>query len=79
MPRSLLEYCCSPTPFLVGVLAIHMHIVLQLPLEEVLLVDLDNAKLTGQDDGKLLPESQYKTLRNTLQPLVQKCTILFNC
>jgi len=35
LPKKLLDYCCSPTPLLVGVLAHNLQAVLHLPLSEV--------------------------------------------
>jgi DENN domain-containing protein 2 len=35
LPRRLLDYCCSPTPFLIGVLADALPTVERLPLSEV--------------------------------------------
>ena len=35
LPKKLIEFCCSPTPFFVGVLADSLPAVLKLPLSEV--------------------------------------------
>ena len=35
VPKKLLDYCCSPTPFLIGVLADNLPAVERLPLSEV--------------------------------------------
>jgi hypothetical protein len=57
LPKSLLDYVCSPVPFIVGVLSIHRHLVEEMPMEEVVFVDLDKDKIQGGDDTKLLPSN----------------------
>uniref|UniRef100_H2T198 DENN domain containing 2C n=1 Tax=Takifugu rubripes TaxID=31033 RepID=H2T198_TAKRU len=49
LPASMLDVSCSPTPFLIGVLAPCLPQLLELPIEEVLIVDLcaDNQHLVG--------------------------------
>eukprot|EP00004_Rigifila_ramosa_P001503 TRINITY_DN1146_c0_g1_i3.p1 TRINITY_DN1146_c0_g1~~TRINITY_DN1146_c0_g1_i3.p1 ORF type:complete len:397 (-),score=109.08 TRINITY_DN1146_c0_g1_i3:1401-2591(-) len=46
VPRSLLDYCCAPMPFLVGVLSSFMPQLSQMPLEEVVIVYLDEKKIS---------------------------------
>lgn len=60
LPPSILSYCCAPMPFVVGVLKSCIPEVHKLPMDEVLLVDLDAGKLylTNAEDSSdydLLP------------------------
>lgn len=58
-------------------MAIHGHILFNYPLEEVLVIDLDNAKLAGPTDViKMLPETLYKQFRSNLTKIMQKGTLL---
>jgi len=45
LPPSMLNYCCAPMPFVIGVLKTNMDEVNQLPMDDVVLVDLDDRKL----------------------------------
>lgn len=45
LPEALLDFACMPMPFLVGVVASSLPALLALPLEDVVLVDLDSGKL----------------------------------
>ncbi|KAL0478267.1 hypothetical protein AKO1_008526, partial [Acrasis kona] len=72
LPKSLIDYVCSPVPFVVGVLSIHKSIVDTMPMEEVLFVDLDHDKITGDDDRKVFPEQDKKTMEKALKAAYQK-------
>lgn len=41
LPASLLNFCCAPMPFVVGVLESSLDALSELPLDETLIVDLD--------------------------------------
>lgn len=41
LPSSLLDYCCAPMPFIIGILANSYPKLMNLPLEEVVFIDLD--------------------------------------
>ncbi len=41
LPASLIDMCCAPMPFVVGVLSSYLPEVMKLPLDDVLMVDLD--------------------------------------
>jgi len=73
LPPSLLNYCCAPMPFVVGVLKSCIGEVHRLPMDEVLLVDLDTGKLymTNADntDYQLLPQSVLSILVKPLRKL----------
>jgi hypothetical protein len=57
LPKSLIDYVCSPVPFLVGVLDIYKALVQSMPMEEVVFIDLDADKIVGGDDSKMLPSN----------------------
>jgi len=42
LPKSLLSFVCAPMPFVVGVLRTDLEEVLRNPMDEVLLIDIDN-------------------------------------
>ena len=73
LPESLLTFCCAPMPFVVGILHSHLPQVLQLPLDEVLIIDIDKdtfirtPEADPDHDVKLLPENIHA---NLLKPLV---------
>ncbi|XP_029995493.1 DENN domain-containing protein 2C isoform X1 [Sphaeramia orbicularis] len=46
LPANMLDISCSPTPFLIGVLSPYLPELLELPIEEVLIVDLCADKLS---------------------------------
>lgn len=69
VPKPLLEYVCSPVPFIVGVLSIHKGIVETLPMEEVVIIDLDCDKIAGGDDVKILPAKSFAALTKKLQTI----------
>lgn len=45
LPTSLLTMCCAPMPFVVGILSSSLAEVLRLPLDEVLILDIDHNKM----------------------------------
>jgi hypothetical protein len=45
LPPSLLSYLCAPMPFLVGIHSSDLDEMLSLPLEEIIVIDLDNGSL----------------------------------
>ena len=66
LPESLLDCCCAPMPFVVGILRTSLDRVEQLPMEpDVLIFDVDNNVFRrptpqGNDDIDLLPD-YYKS------------------
>ena len=44
LPSSLLTMCCAPMPFVVGILSSALPEVSRLPLDEVLMLDIDHNK-----------------------------------
>ncbi|XP_033484013.2 DENN domain-containing protein 2C isoform X1 [Epinephelus lanceolatus] len=69
LPASMLDISCSPTPFLIGVLAPCLPEVLELPIEEVLIVDLCADKFVVQlgDEDCILPSKLQAALQQILE------------
>jgi hypothetical protein len=70
LPKSLLTFCCAPMPFVVGVLESFLPEVGTLPMEQVLIVDLDDNNFlrtpADEPDYKLLPPSLSAPLTKTV-------------
>ncbi|XP_041860366.1 DENN domain-containing protein 2C isoform X2 [Melanotaenia boesemani] len=69
LPASMLDISCSPTPFLIGVLAPCLPQLLELPIEEVLIVDLCADKFVFQlgDEDCILPSKLQAALQQILE------------
>ncbi|XP_029362799.1 DENN domain-containing protein 2C [Echeneis naucrates] len=69
LPASMLDISCSPTPFLIGVLAPCLPQLLELPIEEVLIVDLCTDKFVIQlgDEDCILPSKLQAALQQVLE------------
>ncbi|XP_053706127.1 DENN domain-containing protein 2C isoform X1 [Synchiropus splendidus] len=69
LPASMLDISCSPTPFLIGVLAPSLPELLELPIEEVLVVDLCADKFVIQlgDEDCILPSKPQAALQQILE------------
>ncbi|XP_030590381.1 DENN domain-containing protein 2C isoform X2 [Archocentrus centrarchus] len=69
LPASMLDISCSPTPFLIGVLAPCLPQLLELPIEEVLIVDLCANKFVIQlgDEDCILPSKLQAALQQILE------------
>ncbi|XP_043973529.1 DENN domain-containing protein 2C isoform X2 [Gambusia affinis] len=69
LPASMLDISCSPTPFLIGVLAPCLPEVLELPIEEVLIVDLcaDRFVIQLGDEDCILPSKLQAALQQVLE------------
>ena len=57
LPRGLEDLCCSPTPYVLGVLSDALPLVLDLPHESVCLVDLDTGAMRYTDPADNDPPS----------------------
>ncbi|XP_043932591.1 DENN domain-containing protein 2D isoform X2 [Protopterus annectens] len=57
LPEVMIETVCSPTPFMVGVQKIFEERFQDLPMEEVLIIDLCKGKFTADmsDEGSIIP------------------------
>jgi len=73
LPRSLLSFVCAPMPFVVGVLRTELQEVLSLPMDEVLIIDLDTNTFIRTpsecetDDLNLVPPHLVAKLRKVLK------------
>ncbi|XP_041712106.2 DENN domain-containing protein 2C isoform X1 [Coregonus clupeaformis] len=69
LPASMLDISCSPTPFLMGALEPCLPELLELPIEEVLIVDLCTDKFVKQlgDEDCILPSKLQAALLQILE------------
>ncbi|KAK2898292.1 hypothetical protein Q8A67_009710 [Cirrhinus molitorella] len=69
LPASMLDICCSPTPFVMGALSPSLPEVLDMPIEEVLIVDLCADKFVVQlgDEDCILPRKLQAALQEILE------------
>ncbi|XP_053561320.1 DENN domain-containing protein 2D [Bombina bombina] len=69
LPKVLLDTVCCPTPFMVGIQNQFLNQVLDLPMEEVLLVDLCKKELlkTVGDEDDILPTKLQDQMLSSLK------------
>ncbi|KAM4615629.1 DENN domain-containing protein 2A-like [Polymixia lowei] len=69
LPSAMLDIVCTPTPFIVGLLSGSLPQLTELPLEEVLVVDLVNSRFLRQldDEDSILPSKLQSALENVLE------------
>ncbi|XP_051524569.1 DENN domain-containing protein 2C-like isoform X1 [Myxocyprinus asiaticus] len=69
LPASMLDICCSPTPFVMGALSPSLPQVLDMPIEELLIVDLCADKFVVQlgDEDCILPSKLQAALQEILE------------
>ncbi|XP_069744632.1 DENN domain-containing protein 1A isoform X2 [Narcine bancroftii] len=68
LPPHLLDYCCAPMPYLIGVHSSLMEKVKNMALEDVVILNVDNNTLeTPFDDLQSLPNDVLATLKNRLK------------
>ncbi|XP_069094834.1 DENN domain-containing protein 2C [Pleurodeles waltl] len=77
LPASMIDIVCSPTPFLIGILSCSLTLLDDLPVEEVLIVDLcgNNFRQQISDEDSILPHKLQAAL---VQILEQRNDILFH-
>ncbi|XP_072282246.1 DENN domain-containing protein 2C isoform X2 [Pyxicephalus adspersus] len=77
LPASMIDIVCSPTPFLIGILSCSLPLLSDLPIEEVLIVDLCGNKFIQQlsDEDDILPRKLQAAL---VQILEQRNDILYH-
>ncbi|KAL5006548.1 hypothetical protein ScPMuIL_015354 [Solemya velum] len=68
LPEQMLDVCCSPIPYIIGILSCHLPQVQKLPMEDVVIVDLDNKELLRSigDEGTIIPKKYQKALKTAL-------------
>ncbi|XP_072344518.1 DENN domain-containing protein 1A isoform X3 [Scyliorhinus torazame] len=68
LPSHLLDYCCAPMPYLIGVHSSLMEKVRNMALDDVVILNVDNNTLeTPFDDLQSLPNDVLSTLKNRLK------------
>eukprot|EP01113_Clastostelium_recurvatum_P049573 TRINITY_DN9208_c0_g1_i3.p1 TRINITY_DN9208_c0_g1~~TRINITY_DN9208_c0_g1_i3.p1 ORF type:complete len:868 (-),score=169.76 TRINITY_DN9208_c0_g1_i3:38-2641(-) len=68
LPRPLLDYCCAPMPFLMGLHASLMLPLQMLPINETVFVDLDRDQVgILKEDTDILPSSMTQPIRVALE------------
>ncbi|XP_036894747.1 DENN domain-containing protein 2C isoform X2 [Sturnira hondurensis] len=69
LPASMIDIVCSPTPFLIGILACSLPQLRDLPIEEVLIVDLCADKFLQEvsDEDEILPPKLQAALTQILE------------
>ena len=73
LPSGLTDYCCAPMPFLCGVPAQLMPRVRQLPLEDIVFLDIDQPLLENPfTDLQYLPKEILQPLSSTLKKPVSR-------
>ncbi|XP_053313533.1 DENN domain-containing protein 2C [Spea bombifrons] len=77
LPASMIDIVCSPTPFLIGILSCSLPLLSDLPIEEVLIVDLCANKFLQQlsDEDDILPHKLQAAL---VQILEQRNDIIYH-
>ncbi|NWW54306.1 DEN2C protein, partial [Pedionomus torquatus] len=69
LPTSMIDIVCSPTPFLIGILSCSLPQLQDLPVEEVLIVDLCADKFLQEvsDEDQILPHKLQAALVQVLE------------
>ncbi|XP_054037371.1 DENN domain-containing protein 2C isoform X3 [Rissa tridactyla] len=69
LPASMIDIACSPTPFLIGILSCSLPQLQDLPIEEVLIVDLCADKFLQEvsDEDEILPHKLQAALVQILE------------
>ncbi|MGH0115617.1 UNVERIFIED_CONTAM: hypothetical protein FKN15_037940 [Acipenser sinensis] len=69
LPPSMIDIVCTPTPFIVGLLSSSLPQLKELPIEEVLVVDLCNNRFLRQmdDEDSILPHKLQAALEHVLE------------
>ncbi|NXN25042.1 DEN2C protein, partial [Nycticryphes semicollaris] len=69
LPTSMIDIVCSPTPFLIGILSCSLLQLQDLPIEEVLIVDLCADKFLKEvsDEDQILPHKLQAALVQVLE------------
>uniref|UniRef100_A0A8C3BVD4 DENN domain containing 2C n=1 Tax=Cairina moschata TaxID=8855 RepID=A0A8C3BVD4_CAIMO len=69
LPTSMIDIVCSPTPFLIGILSCSLPQLQDLPVEEVLIVDLCTDRFLQEvsDEDEILPHKLQAALVQILE------------
>ena len=55
LPNKLIDYVCAPMPYILGIHSSMLQKVLKMPIEEVVILDLDKRELRGVETIPKLP------------------------
>ena len=55
LPKSLLEYTCAPSPYIVGIHTSHVNQIKNLPIGEVLIVSVDTGEIVAYGNYESIP------------------------
>ena len=75
LPSKLLDMVCLPTPYMLGILSSCLPAMEDLPVDELIIVDLDNGSLLRHDEtdkSSMLPGHLRNTLENTLKTVLKE-------
>jgi hypothetical protein len=73
LPRSMVGFCSSPIPFVVGLLNSSLEALRKEPHESLVLLDIDNGEfLTETPDADLIPAAEREKLLNAVKLAQQK-------
>ncbi|XP_045545776.1 DENN domain-containing protein 1A isoform X2 [Salmo salar] len=68
LPQHLIDYCCAPMPYLIGVHSSLMEKVRGMALDDVVVLNVDNNTMeTPFDDLQSLPNDMVSSLKNRLK------------
>ncbi|KAG7454803.1 hypothetical protein MATL_G00263620 [Megalops atlanticus] len=69
LPPSMMDIVCTPTPFIVGLLSSCLPRLAELPVEQVLVVDLGSSRFLTQldDEDSILPHKLQAALEQVLE------------
>jgi len=72
LPETLIDYLCAPMPFLIGILSSSEPLLVNLPLEEVVILNLDTGMFQQKPDWEsFLPPTHATTLRKSFKLIVK--------
>ncbi|XP_038053288.1 DENN domain-containing protein 2C-like isoform X2 [Patiria miniata] len=76
LPEKLIDMSCSPTPYIMGMLALCIPNVEMLPIDEALLVDLDSRDFYTcvGDEETIIPRKLSQALERALKDIFKNCT-----
>jgi len=70
LPPKLLDYCCAPMPFLLGVHSSMMDTVRRMPLDDVVIFDIDKSEFNSSfNDMEVFPREVSSKLLHKLKKL----------
>uniref|UniRef100_A0A6B2LGU7 UDENN domain-containing protein n=1 Tax=Arcella intermedia TaxID=1963864 RepID=A0A6B2LGU7_9EUKA len=68
LPEKLIDYLCAPMPFLIGILSSSMRLMADLPMEEVVILNVDTGSFHQKPVWESqIPESYSTALKKSLK------------